>query len=345
MVKRIFFDTGLLSAFCTDRSGIYYNSFLDISTKCGLSIENRRVTVENNWFLFLEFIGLGRVMDKASLCFDKPIEKQILYYFDSPMPTKVEQINKIIETAYEDCISSIQKIEALDPSNLVSLFDQKNKRCSSNVSKNIIPLIAGRYEKNLKFNPHNAHLQICCNLAWEILLKRFLSLVSQSSIKKYPERILKLFQPLISIWHRICLDFGTQPSFFRLVETSYLATVSKQANMCTDTHLKLKTYKQKYQTRSKSDLADCSYLDFGMIGHLSQSCGEILQFPVTVFTCDKPCQVSHRLSLFQYMLEKLQEEVEGWSIFPQYGCNVFCLELYDGYLKFVDSVSHPILML
>lgn len=342
MTKRIFIDTGLLSLICGDDSGKIYNNFLDITNSCGFQIENRKITLTSDWSLFLEFIGLGRIMEKLSPQFDKSIEDKLLLYFESDYQMTAEELNVIIESAYADCLIECGQLNELKHDKIENLYETKKTFNNNYASKLIIPTISDSYISSIRKYPKKSLEEISYNLAWELLAIRLFSLISSKSIKKHSERVLKLFEPLVSIWHKICLDFGTQPGLFRLFETSYLATVSKQSNMSKYDHQKLKTYKEKYRTRSKGDLTDCMYLEYGMIGHLVQSEKEITQYPVTVFTCDKLEQVTHRLSLFRYMLEKIVVEVDGWKIFPQYACNVYCLEFRNNNLHLVDSVSHAI---
>lgn len=239
-------------------------------------------------------------------------------------------------------MSACRKLDALQAGNIDKLLKDKKEFCSNYASQILLPVVTERYIKSIRLHPKESVEEMSYNLAWELLSIRLLSFISRTSIKKYNERVFELFEPMISIWHKICLDFGTQPGLFRLIEASYLGTVSKQPNLSADSLSKLKIYKSEYRTRANGDLTDCTYLDYGIMGHLSHADWEILQFPVTVFTCDKPSQVNQRLSLYLYMIEKISQEVAGWKIFPQYGCEIYCLEFKGNSLRFVDSVSHAI---
>lgn len=343
MTKRIYIDNGLLSELCQDKRGVLNDSFLDICGDCNLNLENRRVNISNDWSSFLEFIGSGRIMDEVSLDFPELIKQKFISYFNLLIPMDLEEVNQLIDIAYSDCLSTCQNIKILESSNLITLFHEKHKRCEGEASKFLIPIVAGRYVESIKLDPQGTNITICCNLSWELLSIRLASLIAQTSTKKYPLRILKLFQPLISVYHKICIDHGNQPNLFRLMEASYLSIVGKQTNMPLEMLKRLQNYKRKYQTRSKGDLGDCSYLDAGMIGHLDICYNKVHQFPVTVFTLDKPEQVLHRLSLFRYMLEKLQKEIENWNILPQYASNIICVDFVDKKLKLKDVVAHSIL--
>ncbi len=166
----------------------------------------------NDWLLFLEFIGLGRVMEGASLDIKSSIGDQLASYFDSSNPWNLDQVNQLIDTAYKDCLIECQNINKLAPATLIAKYEAQRKYCIGKASALLVPTIAERYAEALRNNPSVAHFNLCLNLAWQLLSWRLASMMAQTSIKQHPSRIFELFQPLIAVWYQIALDHGNQPT-------------------------------------------------------------------------------------------------------------------------------------
>lgn len=169
MTKRIFIDTGLLSLICGDDSGKIYNNFLDITNSCGFQIENRKITLTSDWSLFLEFIGLGRIMEKLSPQFDKSVEDELLLYFESDYQMTAEELNMIIESAYADCLIACGQLNELKHDKIENLYETKKAFNNNYASKFIIPTISDSYMSSIrkypKKIPRRNILQSCMGIA------------------------------------------------------------------------------------------------------------------------------------------------------------------------------------
>lgn len=340
MVERIFIDNGLLALLCNDTLGSLWDSFLEVAASKGIILEDRRVCVESDPLLFLEFIGHGRILDKIPSTLFIAIKELGQSLFDSTELVGVSEINQILDKMFGQCLAVCQSLSELTPSALITKHQMHKKCLKGKGSALLEPLISSSYLQNLQNNPDSTYLDICRNLAWQVLMINLRSSFDQISTKQHPSLALKLFEPLMASAHHLISLKGIQPNIFRLAESMYLCSIQQQkARMSQDAIEWVKTYQSTYKTCRKGDLCDCIYLDKAMIGHLDFLSDGFKQFPVTVFTCDNPEQVLKRLSLFRNVLEKLKSEVLDWELNPQYCSKVVCIKV-NMHCSLIDIVEH-----
>lgn len=340
MVDRIFIDNGLLGILCRDTKGNLWNSFLDTMSARGLTLEDRRVFVCTDIFLFLEFIGLGKILERMPTTLLPNIKNKIIELFLRTDSVKLEDINKALDDAFNQCFLICKDMPEITPQDLLTQHKNQIRYFSGEGAKFLDHAIFNLYLENLKNHPKDMHGSICCHLAWQALTTILRSVFNEVSTSKHPDLVLELFEPLMASVHHIVLTYGIQPNFFRLAETAYLSTIRRYEKTLSQSDLIwLHEYREKHQTRKKGDLADCAYLDRGILGYLETENKEFRQFPVTVLTMDDPADVLNRLRLFRNVLEKLQSEVKDWRLIPVYSCKVICLEQH---ITYKETVEHAI---
>ena len=345
MVERVFIDNGLLALLCNDTQGSLWDSFLDVAASKGIILEDRRACVESDPLLFLEFIGHGRILDEIPSSLFPAIKELGQPLFELEEPVAESEINKVLEKMFGQCLAACQSISELIPSALIFKHQEHKKYLKGKGAALLNSLISEPYLKDLQNNPDSAYLYICRNMAWQVLMINLRSSFDQISTKRNPSLILKLFEPLMASVHHLITLKSIQPNIFRLAESMYLCTIQQQKASMDQNALKwVQTYQNSHKTCPKGDLCDCVYLDKAMLGHLDFSSDGFNQFPITVFTCDKPEQVLKRLSLYRNMLEKFKSEVAGWELNPQYCCKVVCVTA-NVQFSLLDLVEHacPIL--
>ena len=89
-------------------------------------------------------------------------------------------------------------------------------------------------------------------------------------------------------------------------------------------------------------MADISYIDLASIGFIEYNHNKIRQYPTIIFTLDKPEQANARLKIANYILNKLQDEVEGWLLSPYCTSEIICLTKIE-LLNFRSKIQMPIL--
>lgn len=340
MVNRIFIDNGLLSTLCKDTKGDLWNSFLDTMNSRGISLEDRRNCFATDIFLFLEFIGLGKILEKTSSTLLPIIKTSIIDLFRQTKAAEITDINKALDNAFAQCFSACRALPEIDPHALLAQYKDHLSHFSSEGAKFLDRIISDSYLKNLHNHPQDMHDSINHHLAWQLLITILRAIFNEVSIKSQPDLVLRLFEPMMASIHHVVLSYGIQLNFFRLAEAMYLSTIRQYEKKLIQSDVAwLQEYRQKYQTRKKGDLADCIYLDRAILGNIEVENGELRQSPTIVLTMDDLTVVFNRLKLFRNVLEKLQSEVKDWRLIPLYSCKVICL---DQNLVYKETVEHAI---
>ena len=345
MAERTFIDTGLLNYLCKDTKGNIWNSFLDVTASNGLKLQGRGSLFLPDDMQFLEFIGLGAILERVPSTLRSDIERHINSLFTQKKPIKEIEINKTLNSIFEKCLTACESLSEITPQ---GLLDQHKKHHSYLHGKSAYFLdhaISNRFLDGLSTNPQNVYKQICRNLSWQLATTILRSTFNAISINKHPDLVLRLFEPLMAIILHSAFKHGSPPNFFRLAETAYLSYMRQHEKKLNSSDLKwVQEYRREYQTGNKKDLTDCIYLDRALLGYLELTDGEIRQLPVTVLTMDRPIVVLNRLKLLRNMLEKLKDEVEGWSLNPIDSCKVLCLEQINGNLVYKDTIHHAFVL-
>jgi hypothetical protein len=345
MTERISIDNGLLNHLCKDTKGIFWNSFLDITTSKGLHLTDRKSFFLANEMEFLEFIGLGKILEDVSPTLLNDIKHHVYRLFNHRRPVESEKLNKTIDTLFELCLNACKSLPKIMPEALLAQHKKHLSYLPNESARFLDRAISSQYLEGLNTAPENVYKQICRNLTWQLATTMLRSAFNEISTNKHPDLILRFFEPLMSMLHRSAFTHGSPPNFFRLAETTYLSYMKKHEKKLSPTDLAwVEEYIQKYQTGKSKDLADCAYLDRALLGHVEMADGKLQQLPVTVLTMDNPAEVLNRLKLLRNMLEKLKSEVEDWHLNPIYSCKVLCLAQTNGRLEYKDTVEHAIVL-
>jgi len=344
MAERISIDNGLLNHLCKDTQGILWNSFLDITTSKGLHLTDRKSFFLVNEMEFLEFIGLGAILKEVPHTLLNDIKYHVSRFFSQPRPIE-EKLSKTIDTLFELCLNACKSLPKIMPEALLAQHKTHLGYLPNESARFLDRAISSQYLEGLNTAPENVYKQICRNLTWQLATTMLRSAFNEISTNKHPDLILRFFEPLMAMLHRSAFSHGSPPNFFRLAETTYLSYMRKHEKELSLTDLAwVEEYMRKYQTGKKKDLADCSYLDRALLGHLEMSNGKLQQLPVTVLTMDDPVEVLNRLKLFRNVIEKLKFEVKDWHLNPIYTCKVLCLAQTNGHLEYRDIVEHAIVL-
>lgn len=340
MADRIFIDNGLLGALCKDTKGNLWNSFLDTMNSRGLSLEDRRNCFATDIFLFLEFIGLGKILEKTPSTLLPTIKSSIIDLFSQTESVEITDINKVLDGAFVHCFSACRALPEINPQALLIQHTNHLSHFPGEGAKFLDRIISDSYLENLKNHPQEMHDSISRHLAWQLLITILRTIFNEVSTSRQPDLVLRIFEPLMASIHHAILSYSVQPNFFRLAESMYLSTIRQYEKTLPHSDvIWLQEYRQKHQTRKKGDLADCIYLDRAILGYIEVDNGELRQSPVTVLTMDDPADVLNRLKLFRNVLEKLQREVKDWRLNPVYSCKVICLEQH---IMYKETVEHAI---
>lgn len=209
----------------------------------------------------------------------------------------------------------------------------KNPSIHTEVQINILrSVLTNYYVKNLYNNPESSKDSLVLYLAWNRLCSYLKSSLNQIK-KEKGKNLHEIFQQLLSYYHFLTFDDKLQLPLFRLIECIFALPEMHS----------LKTPLSNYKLKTHEDLADCSYIDAATIGHIDFLHGQLVQYPVTVFTMDKPTQVLNRLQISRRLLEQLQSEVVGWNLLPSYGGEVICITKINNTLKLRERIGHCIL--
>ncbi len=299
MADRIFIDNGLLSTLCKDTNGKLWNSFLDTMNSRGVSLEDRRNCFATDIFLFLEFIGLGKILEKTSSTLFPIIKSSIIDLFRHTKSIEITDINKVLDNAFSQCFSACKALPGINPRSLLAQHKDHLSHFPSEGAKFLDRIISDSYLENLHNHPQDMHDSISQHLAWQLLITILRTIFNEVSIRSQPDLVLRLFEPMMASIHHAVLSYGVQLNFFRLAEAMYLSTIRQyEKKLIQSDVIWLQEYRQKHQTRKRGDLADCIYLDRAILGHIEVENGELRQSPTTVLTMDDSTDVFNRLKLF-----------------------------------------------
>jgi hypothetical protein len=343
MAKRYSIDNGLLNLLCKDAKGNLWNSFLDITFSKGLYLKNRNSLFLANEMQFLEYIGLGKILEEAPPTLRNAIKYHVNCLFNQQKLIELEELNRTLDTIFKQCLIVCEALPKIKPQALLAQHEKHLNHLPNESARFLDRAISNQYLEGLNTNPQNVYKKICHNLTWQLATTTLRSAFNDLPTNIHPDLILRFFEPLMAIVHNSALTHGSPPNFFRLAEVAYLSYVRKHKKKFSSEQLAwIQEYIQKYQTGKDKDLVDCVYLDWALLGYLDMTNGELQQFPVTVLTMDSPIEILNRLKLLRNVLEKLKSEVEGWSLNPIYSCKVLCLEQINGRLELKDTVEHAI---
>lgn len=345
MPERISLDNGLLNLLCKDTRGTLWNSFLDVTTSKNLHLIDRKSFLLADEMVFLEFIGLGKILKEVPSSLLNDIRPHICSLFNQQRPIELEKINKVIDIAFELCLNACKSLPKIMPEALLAQHKKHLSYLPNESAKFLDRAISSQYLESLNTTPENVYKQICRNLTWQLATTILRSVFNTTATNKHPDLILRFFEPLMAILHHSACTHGSPPNFFRLAETTYLSYMKKHEKKLSSTELAwIKEYIRKHQTGKRKDLADCAYLDRALLGHVEITDGKLQQLPVTVLTMDDPTEVLNRLKLFRNMIEKLKSEVEDWHLNPIYSCKVLCFSQTNGQLEHKDTIEHAIVL-
>ncbi len=342
-MERIFLDNGLINYLSKDTIGQLWDNFLDITASKGLYLQDRKSFFITDEMQFLEFIGLGKILEDVPPSLLPAIKNQITNLFNRRDYIELKELNKIIDSIFSQCLIQCEALSKIKPQAILDQHKKHLGHLSSKSAKFLDQAISNQCLVSLNTNPENLYKHICRNLTWQLVTTILRTIFNEVSTKIHQDLVLRLFEPFMSTIHHAALTHGSPPNFFRLAETTYLTSIKRyEKKLSKEEQTWIMEYRQKYQTGSKKDLMDCAYLDKALLGYLDMTDGELKQLPVTVLTMDTPLQVLNRLKLLRNVLEKLKSEVNDWRLNPVYSCKVLCLERIDGCLKYKDTVEHAI---
>lgn len=343
MVDRIFIDNGLLGVLGKDIKGNLWNSFLDTMDSRKFSLEDRRNYFVTDIFLFLEFIGLGKLLEKIPPTSFPIIKNSIDDLFNKTETLEIEDVNKVLENAFNQCLSICKTLPETNPQALLNQHKDHLLHFPGDGANLLDSIISGSYLESLKNHPQDIHDRISQHLAWQLMITSLRTIINEVPTNRHPDLVLRLFESMMASVHHYIFSYGVQLNFFRLAEAMYLSTIRKDEKKLSQSEVMwLQEYRQKHQTRKRGDIADCIYLDRAILGNIEKENGEFRQYPVNVLTMDDPTDILNRLSLFRNVLEKLQSEVDSWRLSPVYSSKIICLEQQGQSIIYKETIEHAI---
>ena len=167
------------------------------------------------------------------------------------------------------------------------------------------PVLAA-YETSLTENTSHTMHDLILYLAWDRMCVCMARLFDyQSTDPKFIKGIGVLRECLIESYQHIAQQARTIPSFYRMIEALFFYQV-REENLQKHTAAEWTILSQSFEVLKEQDkLADFFYIDDAAI--LNQKVEE------DYVTLDSPHKVNARLSLAQYMMDKLKSEVPSWG--------------------------------
>src|ERR1700722_5814720 len=120
MTERIFIDNGLLNHLCKDTKGHLWNSFLDVTTSKGLCLENRKSFFLTDEMQFLEFIGLGAVLEEVSSTLLSDIKCHVIHLFNQKKQIEIKQISNTINSIFNLSLIACEALPRIYPQALLA---------------------------------------------------------------------------------------------------------------------------------------------------------------------------------------------------------------------------------
>jgi|GEM_PF-2378574 len=295
-------------------------------------------------FLILERIGLGGVLKplQSGQAYKSLVKLIQGYIKGMPDPKNLSpsdllkcqcEIADLLDGMGEIFLSLLRQLPTLEINSFLEQLDHEISIHATNAAAGeLIQATLKRLQESFVSQPVDCLAVLVGQLAWNLMATfPFIEpdQISKDEAMSMFSKAEMWFDVLFAAFHKAYLD-DMRVGFFRLAENryhTYAKILAKDLN--NSQFARAKAWLDRYKPlRRKDDLCDGELIDFAVLG----IDGEI----VICFTADVHTDIANRLGLLKGTLEDAAQAVEGWSIFPCWGC-VYCISEKGKPLEIVHS--------
>ncbi len=262
------------------------------------------------WPSLLEYLELGEVLSNlpafdqaqplfgacvSSLCANN--EKEDLFY--------------MYDRLFAENLNQINGLPQIKPSFLLqAIKEQRQKVCFLGV-KSVLSSTLDDYEKALAENTSHTMHDLILYLAWDRICVCMARLFDyQSTDPNFIKGVGVLKECLIESYQHIAQQGRTTPGIYRMLE-ALLFYKMREENLQKHTAVEWATLSQSLNAlKAQDELVDFFYIDDAVTPEEKLKTEE--ENSACYLTLDYPSMVNSRLSLAQYMMDKLKSEVPQW---------------------------------
>ncbi|NGX57095.1 MAG: hypothetical protein K1060chlam5_01351 [Candidatus Anoxychlamydiales bacterium] len=328
-----FFDNGVLRSL-TKKSetkkdlGKNWNKFYDnVVIKHEPDFKKKGLGPLFGWDIFIEFVGLGEVIEKIKTELTNFEEKNDANDF-------ILNPEQFIDNLFDLARNAFLKNESLSQTSLLEKIKKQKTYSGDDASNDLISLTLNKCEKFIKEKDHEDLINY---LAWEVICGYSYFHIEQISKLDDHEKIINNAIDYYGCLAQCFNDFFKDKKsvrYYRLGEAQYF-TIKKleEKRDKTDVFQKWleKNYPKNKQIKSNlnnfQDFADVALIDYACLGYLENK--------VTCFTFDEPKIMKARIGVFCRAWE-MYTNVEGWELKINPGV-IYCLSRND--FSVIEKIS------
>lgn len=260
---------------------------------------DEKIEVIFDWNALFEYLDLELIFKNFPKFND---EHPLFHHFLSILEENDPNVwMNLFDQLFALCLTDVKNMQEINQAFLITEIQKKREASNLNVlfEKTLV-----WYERLLSDATYHTIHDLTLYLAFDRVCVSLATLFEHPSPNKKIIPGLKVLRDcLIESFQHITLQGRTAPSFFRLIEAIY-AYEMRDENL--DNHTEeewLNLCQSSRALRPREELIDVKYIDYALRGD-----GEMI-----ALTSDSDEVVKSSYSLASYVMQKLKQEVPGWS--------------------------------
>lgn len=336
----IHLDNFVIRELCkNDLSNELWDSLLDLSNQNNIPIENKPVRILSDWMLFLEFIGLGSILQKYQVV----IQNETLKFFNELLNNKnltIDTFKPLVDHLYDISYIDCEQFLETKKTSLRKKANEQLKFSNGLGAKLILPITFDPYLEVINDESSTELIDLHLHLSWHRMFQYINIILSNRNPLIESTARRNLYKQLLQFYYYTIKQHSTVLNFYRLINSAYFH--ESQHSDYID-HIKsgndiIKI--ESHKIKSYEDLVDCTYLDYGIFGNIELQHNNVFQSPVKIFTTDSPEQVFTRLQFSRTYAESLFNGVDNWDLKILYQNEIVCIEKIGNKFQFVQTIQH-----
>jgi len=290
---QIIVDNKIIRILASNPAKILNNPFILDANNC----------LSFRWPSLLEYLELGSILS------DLPVFDQNHPFFEASIATlcaneEPEVVLHLYDRLFTENLKSVMALEQIEPSFLLQAIKHQRQRGSFLEVESILSPILATYETLLTEQPSHTRHDLILYLAWDRICVWMARIFDyQSTDLKFIKAISILRECLIESYQHITQQGRIIPGLYRMLE-ALLFYQMREENLEKLTTPEWTILSQSFQALKGSD----EFIDFFYIDDAMLSAADSEYY----LTLDSPGQINARLSLAQYMTDKVKSEIPGW---------------------------------
>ncbi len=298
---KIIVDDQIVKLFVSSAAPILNNPFI-------FNVDNH---LSFRWPSLLEYLGLGSILSSLpAFSQDQPLFEACVSTLCANEETEV--LFHLYDRLFAENLNQINALPEIKPSFLLQEIKEKRQKISFLEVESVLSPSLTAYEISLTEKASHTMHDLILYLAWDRMCVWMSRLFDyQSTDPKFIKGIGVLRECLIESYQHITQQGRTTPGIYRMLE-SFLFYQMRDENLEKLTAAEWTILSRSFQALKAQDkLVDFFYIDDAVTSEKELKIEE--ENSEYYLTLDSPDRVNIRLSLAQYMMDKLKSEVPNWD--------------------------------